>query len=371
MKSIGISSDDYKRAREVWNTFDMKILGDFHDLYLKTDVLLLCDVFQKFIKMCLAYYRLGPCHYFSAPGLSWDAMLKMTGIVLDHISDTDMRLFIEKSMVGGISYIVNRYAKANNKYMKDSDVGAEDKFIMHFDVYNLYRCAMSQCLPYGGFKWMTDAEINRFNIALVGEDSPLGYILEVDIKYPDELHDLHNDYALAPEKIKVSADMLSKYCSDIAKKYDIKIGEVNKVVPNLRNKTKYIVHYKNLPLYMSLGLKVTKVHRILKFSQSCWMKEYIDFNTEKRKCAANAFEKNFFKLMIKCVYGKIMENLRNRINVKLVNDVKNYLKWVSRPNFVSQKTFRENFAALHMKELILKLNKPIYVGFSALEIIKR
>ena len=194
--------------------------------------------------------------------------------------------------------------------------------------------------------------------------------MEVDLEYPDELHDLHNDYPLAPEKIKVSADMLSKYCSDIAKKYDIKMGDVNKVVPILKNKTKYIVRYENLLLYVSLGLQVTKIHKILKFNQSCWMKEYIDFNTKKRMSAANNFEKNFFKLMINSVYGKAMENLGNRINVKLVNKVKSYLKWVAKPNFVSQKIFSENFAALHVKKLILKLNKPIYVGFSVLEISK-
>ena len=122
----------------VWNAFDMKNLGPYHDLYLKTDVLLLCEVFEKFVSICLDYYGLGPYHYFSAPGLSWDAMLKMTDIVLYHISDIDMHLFIEKGMVGGISYIANRYAKANNKYMKNYDPNLEEKCIMYFDANNLY-----------------------------------------------------------------------------------------------------------------------------------------------------------------------------------------------------------------------------------------
>ena len=140
----------------VWNAFDMKNLGHYHDLYLKTDVLLLCDVFEKFVSICLDYYGLDPCNYFSAPGLSWDAMLKMMGIVLDHISDIDMHLFIEKGMVGGISYIANRYAKANNKYMKNYDPNLEDECIMYFDANNLYGWTMSQCLHYGGFRWITD-----------------------------------------------------------------------------------------------------------------------------------------------------------------------------------------------------------------------
>ena len=127
---------------------------------------------------------------------------------------------------------------------------------------------------------------------MVKENSSYGYILEVDLEYPSELHDLHNDYPLAPEKIKISQDMLSKYCCDIADKYGIKIGGVNKLVPNFRNKKKYVVHYRNLQLYLSLGMKLSKVHRILRFKQSDWLKKLVDFNTDKRRNASNNFEKN-------------------------------------------------------------------------------
>ena len=142
-------------------------------------------------------------------------------------------------------------------------------------------------------------------------------MLEVDLKYPDKLHELHNDYPLAPEKLAVSSDMLSKYCKKIADKYEIKVGDVKKLIPNLGNKTNYVVHYRNLQLYLSLGMKLTKIHRVLKFKQSDWMKKYIDFNTEKRTNAANSFEKYFFKLMINSVYVKTIENLRKGISVRL------------------------------------------------------
>ena len=128
----------------------------------------------------------------------------------------------------------------------------------------------------------------------INEKSPIGYLLEVDLKYPDELHELHNDYPLAPEKLAVSSDMLSKYCKKIADKYEIKVGDVKKLIPNLGNKTNYVVHYRNFQLYLSLGMELTKIHRVLKFKQSDWMKKYIDFNTDKRKNAANDFEKDFF-----------------------------------------------------------------------------
>ena len=174
------------------------------------------------------------------------------------------------------------------------------------------------------------------------------------------MHDLHNDYPLAPEKLEISQNMLSKYCSNIA----------SKLVPNLGNKSKYIVHYRNLLLYLSLGMKLTKVHRILKFKQSDWLKKYIDFNTDKRKNAANSFEKDLFKLMNNSVFGKTMENLRKRISVKLVNNAKDHVRSISKPSFLSQRIFSKNFVAIHEIKPVLTLNKPLYVGFSVLDLSK-
>ena len=145
----------------------MKTMGDYHDLYLKTDVLLLADVFEKFIKTCLNYYGLDPCHYFSSPGLSWDAMLKMTGIELELISDIDMHLFIEKGMRDDISYIAK--SKANNKNTENYDSSEESVFIMYLDANNLYGWAMTQYVPYGGFKWLSKKEIDEFDPNLLKE----------------------------------------------------------------------------------------------------------------------------------------------------------------------------------------------------------
>ena len=127
-------------------------------------------------------------------------------------------------------------------------------------------------LPYGGFKWLKN--VDEFDVMSVSEKSPIGYFLEVDLEYLDELHELHNDYPLAPEKLAVSSDMLSKYCKKIADKYEIKVGDVKKLIPNLGSKTNYVVHYRNLQLYLSLGMKLTKIHRVLKFKQFDWMKKY-------------------------------------------------------------------------------------------------
>ena len=144
-------------------------------------------------------------------------MLKMTGIELELISDIDMHLFIEKGMRGGISCIsISCISKANNKYIKCYDSGKESKYITYLDANNLYGWALSQYLPYSEFKWLNQKEIDRFDVDSIGENSPIGYILEVDLEYPDDLHELHNDYPLAPEKLEINQNMLSKYCSNIA-----------------------------------------------------------------------------------------------------------------------------------------------------------
>ena len=164
--------------------------------------------------------------------------------------------------------------------------------------------------------------------------------------------------------------MLSSYCESIADKYEIKVGDVKKLIPNLGNKNKYVVHYKNLQFYSSLGIKLTKIHRALQFKQSNWMNKYIDFNTKKRMSATNDFEKDFFKLMINSVYGKTMENLRKRINLRFVNNKKDFLKYTSRPTYVNHKLFNKSFAAIHEVKPVLILNKPIYVGFTVLDLSK-
>ena len=151
--------------------------------------------------------------------------------------------------------------------MKFYDDSKSSEYILYLDANDLYGRAMSQYLSYIGFKWLNQKEIDKFDVNLISENSFDGYILEVDLQYPDELHELHNDYPLAPEKLEINYDMLSKYCGNIANKYDIKIGGVNKLVPNLGNRRKYVLHFKNIQQYLSLGMKLTKVHRILKFKQ--------------------------------------------------------------------------------------------------------
>jgi len=193
---------------------------------------------------CLNYYGLDPCHYFTSPGLAWDAALKKAKIELGLISDIDIQLLIEKGFRGGISYIAHRYAKANNKYLKDYNPELDNSYLMYLDANNLYGWAMSQRLPTGNFKWLgnipdTSREIEKF-LSKYTENSDKGIILEVDLEYPEELHQLHNDYPCAPEKMIITNDMLSDYARKLKEEHSVSSGKVKKLVTTLLDKEKYV-----------------------------------------------------------------------------------------------------------------------------------
>ena len=335
----GITKKDYKHACNVWNTFNFETLKEYHELYNETDVLLLADVFENFRDNSLKTYRLDPAHYFTAPGLAWDACLKITGVELELLSDPDMLLMFEKGIRGGISIISNRYGEANNKYMgRDFNKKKPSKYLMYLDENNLYGNGMCMKMPTHCFKWLTSGEMeNLYNnqVLQIWEKTPC--ILEVDIDYPDELHDKHNDYPLCPERVECK-------------------NGVEKLIPNLRNKTKYVIHYKALIQCLKLGMKLKKIHRGIKFVETEWMKPYIDMNTELRANAKNNFEKDFYKLMNNAVFGKTMENTRKRKVVKLVNSVEKLRKLIAKPNFVNRKIFDENLISVHMKKTSLLIS---------------
>ena len=240
-----------------------------------------------------------------------------------------MLLMVEKGIRGVVSTVSNHYGKANNKYMGDSfDDKKPSKYITYLDANNLYGWAMGKPLPTHGFKWMKKNELETWE--------KHSCILEVDLVSPNSLHDLHNDYPLAPERIEVN--------------------KVDKLIPNLGYKEKYIIHYENLKQYLILGLKLVEIHRGIKFEESPWLKKYIDLNTDLRTKAKKDFEKDFFKLMNNSVFGKTMENIRNRVDIKLVNNREKAEKLTAKPNFKHCNIFSENLISIHMKKKELTFN---------------
>ena len=368
-----ITEEEYQHAKNVWHTFNCDDLTSYHDIYLKSDVLLLTDIFEKFRETCLHHYKLDAINYFSAPMLSWDAMLKMTDVQLELFQDPNMYNFIEAGMRGGISMISNRYARANNPQVPNYDNNKPTTYLMYYDAVNLYGWSMQQYLAHKNFNFLNQEQINtqfpveNLNsiINTINDDNDIGYILEVDLHYPPHLHDTHSDYPLAPEHLEITPEIYSPYM-----KKHFPEDTATKLTPNLRRKNNYIVHYRNLKLYLKLGLIVTKIHNVLQFEQSPWLKSYIDFNTECRKNATSQFEKYFFKLLINSVYGKTMENVRKRIKLEFLTEEKQILKRIAKPSFLHMQKINDDLVAVQCKIQTAVLDKPIYTGFNVLDLSK-
>ena len=315
-----ISDEDYAHAQKVWDVFEINNLGEYHDLYVQSDTLLLADVFENFRDKCIEIYELDPAHFLSAPGLAWQACLKKTKVKLELLTDIDMLLMVEKGTRGGICQAIHRYVKANNKYMKNYDKDIISSYLMYLDANNLYGWAMSQKLPVNGFKWVEKSRLSRFNERFIknyNENSDIGYFLEVDIDYLKELFNLLKDLSILPERKKVN--------------------KVEKLICSIEDKEKYVMHIRVLKQALNHGLVLKKVHRVIQFNQKDWLKPYIDMNTKLRKEAKNDFEKDFFKLMNNSVFGKTVENVRKHRDIKVVTTDEKRNILVSEPNYNTKK----------------------------------
>ncbi|CAH1110639.1 unnamed protein product [Psylliodes chrysocephalus] len=346
-----ISNEKYEHAKTIWEKFNIQNLGEYSDLYLKTDVLLLADIFENFRNIGFNTSGLDPAWYYTVPGYSWDCMLKYTKCELEILHDNDMILFIENGIRGGISQCSSRYSEANNKYMSNYDKSKPDSYLFYVDVNNLYGWAMSQPLPLGKFQW-SDPNID---VTSIPDDSSFGYILEVDLEYPEELHDIHKDLP---------------FCAEHRIPQNSKLP---KLLTTFYYKKNYIIHYRALKQAVAHGLIIKKIHKVLKFKQSTWLKPYIDLNTYFRAQAKTKFEQNHFKLKVNSIYGKTMENIRKHRVVKLVRQwegrygAKNL---IASPRFHSRTIFDIDLMAIELRKSEIKFNKPLYIGMAILDISK-
>lgn len=357
-----VSESDYEHALNVFNMFKLKSIGEYTDLYLQTDVLLLADIFEKFRLTCRLNYKLDPAFYITAPSLSFDAMLLKTKVKLELLDDLEITRMIQSGVRGGICLCSTRYAKSNHKYLPSHDPTESSNYLIYIDCTNLYGYAMCAYLPYSDFKLLNESEIKMLNVSNVPQNNDIGYILEVDLEYPEELHDYHNELPFCPQKYTPPG---SNTC---------------KLIPNLYDKFYYVIHYIHLQECLKHGLILKKIHRVISFKQSPYLKQYIDLNTKLRQNAMSAFEQDFFKLLNNSIFGKTLENVENRLDVKLVNqwkDTNNTTKktygaeqLIARPNFHSATIFSDNLVAIQMSPESVILDKPIYIGFTVLELSK-
>ena len=349
----------YERARETWDHFKIQNHGQFIDLYLKSDVLLLSDLFEKFRAVNLNYFQIDPCHCYSAPGLTWQAGLKYTAINLELLTEVDSFLLFEKAIRGGISGVMGRrYFKADDQHK-----------LLYIDANNLYGWAMMQMLPESDFKVYEEIpDITKEDILSITEKSQLGFFFEVDLEYPEEIKLKSLNFPYCPESLFIPYEELSDYQKSLLG--DEKRPKVEKLILTQNPKKNYIVHYRMLQFYLEQGMVLTKIHNVISFKQRGWLGKYIDFNTKQRMVAKTDFEKDFFKLMNNAFYGKTCENIRKRKDVELVTDPQVALRMHANPKFDSEAIFDEDLSAVMMRKTSMVFNKPIYIGATVLELSK-
>lgn len=386
-----MSEEDYAFVQLIWTKFNCKTFRDYHNLYLTIDTLGLADVMTKFRKTSYEDYGLDPLYSYTLPGYSWLCMLSGVGregefkslhercVKIGLITDIDQHLLISKAVRGGISMIGSvRYKEFNNPGMgKRYDPSRKSTWARYWDANNLYGGGMTAPnLPSGNFKWMSDEELN------VPIHQMKDCFVEVDCDYPEELHDLHNDYPFLPEHMAPTEDMLSPHQKDLLNKLpDGKqirqaIGKQPKLIPTLNGRKKYVVHIEELQCAVRHGIKVTKVHRGVKFDSAPVMRDYILFNTAKRKVAKNEFEKAYYKLMNNACYGKTLECKRHHSQMKYYSNEEDLQNAFRRQNFkrvVLEWRCPETgriFVGLEQLSMTVHLNTPVAIGAAILAIAK-
>ena len=366
LTGTGISVEDYKHAQTVWSAFKMKTMQDYHDLYLQTDVLLLSDAFESFRDLMIDEFRLDPANYLTLSSYSWDAMMLYTKMEVELITDPDIYLMLEKNIRGGMCGVAKNYAFANNRYVPETyDSDKPDSYLIYLDACNLYGMSLSKPLPQSGIKFVNDVELNV--ILQTPCDSPIGYFVEVDIVYPESLHDVHDAFPLAPENVTITPDMLSPYTHELSSRLNRTPTDVHKLCSTLLVKEKYLLHYVNLQTYVKLGLRVTKVHRVLQFQQSAYIKPYIDRCTALRQTSTNDFDGNMLKFLANSIFGRSLMNVRKFHNIVLSNKRKYSVKKLSSHLYRGFKIFDDDLIAIECAKSSIVLAHPIFIGFSVLE----
>ena len=374
LEDKNISLSTYAHLQKIWREFECQTLGDFHDIYLHVDVLLLASVSENFRAVSYKNFKLDPFHHYSAPGLSWAAALKTTFAKVDLLTDVDMLMMVEQGIRGGLTVVSKRYCEANNPNVPNYDPTKEQNHIVYFDVNNLYGHAMSQPLPYCDFQWIEVSKIKDIYHLLNMCGEYTGMIIEVDLHYPNDLHQQHNDYPLAPHKKKINLEMLSSYQKGILTRMKenalINHHPTEKLISSFLIREKYVLHNKTLAYYLEKGLIVTKIHRAFKFRQSAWLRPYVEFCTSKRQDAKSSFDRDFWKLMVNSIYGKTNGDKRKHKQIDMVfqdNIAVKRLRSELCQRFIIVKEAKMIFELI---EQSVMMNKPLAVGFAILELAK-
>ena len=384
-----ISETDYKHVQRVWEIFKLKNLRDLTELYVLSDTYQLAEAIIDLRDRIYDEFKLDLCHYLSLPMMTKDIMLKTTGVQMALMHDVDMVFFIKNNIRGGLSYVNERHTLVGEDSDADSLNPRQEMFqrrenwerriendkencVVYGDVNNLYGHAMRMSMPLNQYEWLTEDELNAFDPeTMVSDDSDTGYILEVTLEYPAELHLEHNSFPLAPEHVEIDETMLSPYASNALQVLTKKDKhKASKLSATLRTREEYTCHGLNLQLYLRHGMRLVKIHRGIKFHQSKFLKPYIDSCTAKRAAAKTKTGKDLQKLLANSLYGKLIESGSNRMDCRFVTSKKAAILRNTDPRTQAHLIFHENLSVALMKKKYVKLNQSWAVGFTVLELSK-
>ena len=347
--------EEIQRTKDIIKRFNIKNGEELTEIYLKSDVLLLACVFEIFIKVSVNEFGINPLYCVSLPGYTWQCGLKYTGLYLQTLQDKDMILLLKNNIRGGISSVMgDRFVKSD-----------KNKKILFIDANNLYGHSMSEPLPYDEIKF--DNTVKLEDILNTPDDSDKGYFIELDLIYPDNIKEKTKNFPFAPMNKKINPNNFNDYMKEI--KPDTYI-QSSKLICDWSDKKNYLVLYRMLKLYVRHGIIIDEVHNIISFKQNKWLEKYKNFNTQKRIKAKNDFEKDFYKLFNNAFYGKTMENVRNCLKIKFIkkDDYREIIKQQSRMTYNGIHKSYENCDSYTFKQNEVLMDKPIYLGFTVLEL---
>ena len=338
-----ISDEDYEHAREVFDSFNCQSMLDYMVLYMKSDVALLADNFLTFRDLLFEQFKLDPCHFISLPSYSFNAMLSYTGVEIEEIDDIDIFNFLGQNIRGGFSFIHERFAEHT-----------EEQFLLYVDANNLYGYAQSLKLPIGDYEFMSPEDIRKYFKKMLRKytlegDEGVGFIAEVDLEYPKELHEIHKSFPLAPCQTSIPHDHLSPYQKKCHEVLGTRQSKTTKLMGTFYKREKYVLHAANLKLYLKLGMKLTKVYKVLKFKESRFLKPYIDLCTALRSASISDFEKRTWKLVLNSCFGKFLEQAQKFVECVVCTTAKEFERAVSNPRFLNYLIISKNLVVVFLE----------------------
>ena len=379
LSGVECSTEEYAHAQLAWSELGCRTFREYMVRYLHLDIYLLTDVFEKFREVTLQEDGLDPVHFVSLPGLSYMACFKRTNETIDLLQDIDMVRLFERGIRGGLTFVNKHFIQARIPELNNNQDG--NIHLTYNDENNLYGSSLCRPLPHSEFTWLDQADLEHFSsdpseILKLEDEAEYGYLFEVDLNYPSEIHAATADFPLAPEGAYIEADMFSPFMKSMYDDMCVARGCNKKYVPYRKllltqyEKQYYVCHYSILKFYLTMGMRLVRVRSAIRFRQKRFVEPYINYNSTRRAAARNAFEKDYYKLKNNSFFGKTMEDVRHRINYKLVTKWETMKRLSSSPLFVDTDIFSENVVGVHMFKSKVVLDKPVYIGQAVLDYSK-